>query len=245
MTIKLSLLLSYRRIEINFTRHVISTEKLLQVACALDLRDRGVYSAARCRAPRGAFLISRFRNLVSTALRKIVRAIISRTRTRAYAMRTLHSLRPTSSRPIFNTGASSASRSPGAVGAPLWIFERGIIGSGAPFRSRDHPDMYLDTHLATSLGGGGAMAIPRADLIFVKNAPGACWRTIDTQPPSAILIFVFLSAYLFCKLSRRPSAYVMPSCIITETRRKRMTGSLRCADLYQVLSIALFLSTVV
>lgn len=150
------------------------------------------------------------------------------TRTSVGVVRTLHSLRWTSSLPIF-TGASSASRSPGAVSAPLWIFERGIIGSGAPFRSRDHPDMYLDTHLASfGGGGGGAMAIPRADLIFVKNALGACWRT-RYATPSSLFIFVFPSAYLFCKLSRRPSACVVPPCIITRTKRRRMTGSLRCA----------------
>jgi len=123
----------------------------------------------------------------------------------------------------YSTSASSTSRSPGAVGAPLWILKRRIIGSGAPFHSRDHPDMYLDTYLATLFGAMAARWPFQADLIFVKNAPGAYWRTIGTQSPRVSSSLFFHRLIYSVKLSRS-SAYVIPPCIITGRKEREWLG---------------------
>lgn len=63
-----------------------------------------------------------------------------------------------------------------------------IIGSGATFRSRDHPDIYLDMYLAASSSSisvittARAHVIPRYDLIFVKKRTG-CLRMNDIHSP--------------------------------------------------------------
>jgi len=65
-----------------------------------------------------------------------------------------------------------------------------IIASGAPFRSRDHPDIYLDMHLYSMVqqrrDNKHAWTIPRLALIFVKKSLNACGWTVDAQPPQIL-----------------------------------------------------------
>lgn len=87
-------------------------------------------------------LISRFRILVSTALRKIVRAIISRIHRRDCLAFVRGHRRRRSRAGIICIFVAWG------VWCRVVDIRETIIGSGAPFRSHDHPDIHLDMHLA-------------------------------------------------------------------------------------------------
>lgn len=189
MTIELSLLLSYRRIEINFTRHVISTEKLLQVARAFNIRDERVYSAV---ALHEALFWSRdFAILYLPHYAKSCEQL-SHAYTRT-SVRTLHSLRRTSSQPIFNEyrriiciSVARSSRYP-----VVDIRERdNWFGSAISFaRSLRYVSGYASSNVVRWRDGDSTSRFN------IREKRAGRLLTDDRYAiPSGVFIFVFLSA---------------------------------------------------
>lgn len=232
MTIKLSLLLSYRHIEINFTRHVISTEELLQVARALDLRDRGCTQLRAAALHEALFWSRDFTILYLPHYAKSCEQLShTHTHTHAHthigAVRTLHSLRRTSSRPIFNERIICISVARSGWCPVVDIREKdNWFGSAISFaRSPRYVSRYASSSVVRWRRDGDSTS-----RFNIREKRAGRLLTDDRYAtPSGVFILVFPSAYLFCKLSRRSSTCVVPLYIITGRKRKRMTRSLRCA----------------
>lgn len=126
-----------------------------------------------------------------------MRAIISHTH--VGAVRTLHSLRRTSSWPIFNERIIYISVARSSRCSVVDIGEKdNWFGSAISFaRSSRYVSRYVSSSVVRC--NGGAMAIPSRFNIREKRA-GHLLTDDWYATPSGVFIFVFPSAYLFCKI---------------------------------------------